>query len=167
MVMTNGIKAVSVIATGEGEAHYEHMYGTWKPDLWWIFFGRRWRRLPSNVYVVEHGKGLVLFDTGQDRAVVTDTNYYPGSPHSSCGTSFAGKSGPKTPSQMPTCRQASTVPTPDSSSCQYRDSTSSCRLRPLLAINTPLDLQECLRRDLEPTRRHGVSIQASSTCRAT
>lgn len=32
-----------------------------------------------------------------------------------------------------------------SSRRQYRasTSTSSCRLRPLLAINTPLDLQEC------------------------
>lgn len=38
----------------------------------WILFGRRWVRLPINVYVIDHADGVVLFDTGQDRAVVTD-----------------------------------------------------------------------------------------------
>jgi len=33
--------------------------------------------LSINVYVIEHSDGLVLFDTGQDRAVVTDPNYTP------------------------------------------------------------------------------------------
>lgn len=70
------IRSVSVINTGQGEGHYEHVYGTRKPALWWIFFGRRWVRLPLNVYVIEHVDGLVLFDTGQERAVVTDPNYY-------------------------------------------------------------------------------------------
>ena len=70
-------RAVSVITTGDGEVHHEHVYGTRKPELWWIFFGRRWVRLPINVYVIEHRDGLVLFDTGQDRAVVTDPGYYP------------------------------------------------------------------------------------------
>jgi glyoxylase-like metal-dependent hydrolase (beta-lactamase superfamily II) len=31
-----------------------------------------------NVYVIEHAKGLILFDTGQDRASVTDSTYFPG-----------------------------------------------------------------------------------------
>jgi len=70
------IKTVSVISTGDAETHYEHIYGTRKPDLWWVFFSRRWVRLPINVYVIEHEDGLVLFDTGQDRAVVTDPDYY-------------------------------------------------------------------------------------------
>jgi glyoxylase-like metal-dependent hydrolase (beta-lactamase superfamily II) len=30
------------------------------------------------VYVIEHTSGLVLFDTGQDRASVTDPDYFPG-----------------------------------------------------------------------------------------
>jgi N-acyl homoserine lactone hydrolase len=60
-----------------GEVHHEHVYGTRRPQLWWIFFGRRWVRLPINVYVIDHHDGLVLFDTGQDRAVVTDPDYYP------------------------------------------------------------------------------------------
>ena len=33
---------------------------------------------PVNVYVIEHTRGLVLFDTGQDRASVTDERYFPG-----------------------------------------------------------------------------------------
>lgn len=74
---TDPIRTVSVITTGEGEVHHEHVYGTRKPELLWIFFGRRWIRLPIHVYVIDHADGLVLFDTGQDRAVVTDPDYYP------------------------------------------------------------------------------------------
>ena len=100
MTMTStAIRAVSVVTTGEAEAdhqlrillvvreggaehgeaeaQHEHIYGTRKPDLWWIFFGRRRVRLPVNVYVIEHESGLVLFDAGQTRALVTDPNYYP------------------------------------------------------------------------------------------
>jgi len=35
---------------------------------------------PINAYVIEHRDGLVLFDTGQDRASVTDPGYFPGGP---------------------------------------------------------------------------------------
>ncbi len=77
MLTTSAVKAVSVITTGDGEVHHEHIYGTRRPELWWIFFGRRWVRLPINVYVIDHEDALVLFDTGQDRAVVTDPDYYP------------------------------------------------------------------------------------------
>jgi len=76
---TDPIKSVSVISTGWGEAHHEHINGSRKPTLWWIFMGRRWVRIPLNVYIVEHSDGLILFDAGQDRAVVTDPNYWPDS----------------------------------------------------------------------------------------
>ncbi|MGH8938033.1 MAG: N-acyl homoserine lactonase family protein, partial [Actinomycetes bacterium] len=33
---------------------------------------------PINAYIIEHREGLVLFDTGQDRASVTDPHYFPG-----------------------------------------------------------------------------------------
>ena len=33
---------------------------------------------PVNVYVIEHARALVLFDTWQDRASVTDDAYFPG-----------------------------------------------------------------------------------------
>ncbi len=71
------VKAVSVISTGTGEVHREHIHGSGKPALWWIFFGRRWEKMPINVFVIEHANGLVLFDTGQDRAVMTDPDYWP------------------------------------------------------------------------------------------
>lgn len=71
------VKSVLVISTGTGKAHREHVYGSRKPALWWIFFGRQWVSIPINVYVIEHSDGLVLFDTGQDRAVVTDPDYWP------------------------------------------------------------------------------------------
>ena len=46
---------------------------------WWMLTSRRWTLpRPVNVYVIEHAKALVLFDTGQDRASVTDDAYFPG-----------------------------------------------------------------------------------------
>jgi glyoxylase-like metal-dependent hydrolase (beta-lactamase superfamily II) len=57
----------------------EHPYGTRKPMYWWLLTSRRWTPpRPINVYVIEHAKGLILFDTGQDRASVTDGGYFPG-----------------------------------------------------------------------------------------
>ncbi len=70
--LTSGIGALR----GEAEGHHEHIYGTRKPALWWIFFGRRWVSMPVNVYVIEHQDGLVLFDTGHDPAVA-DAHYWP------------------------------------------------------------------------------------------
>jgi N-acyl homoserine lactone hydrolase len=73
------IRAVSVISTGRVEIHPEHALGTRKPLYWWLLTSRRWLPpRPINVYVIEHAKGLVLFDTGQDRASVTDDSYFPG-----------------------------------------------------------------------------------------
>ncbi|MCA1782269.1 MAG: N-acyl homoserine lactonase family protein [Intrasporangiaceae bacterium] len=71
------IRDVRVLTTGEGKVHREHVYGTRRPELVWIFFGRRWVRLPIHVYLIDHVDAVVLFDTGQDRAVVTDGDYWP------------------------------------------------------------------------------------------
>lgn len=70
------IHEVSVVTTGYGLAHAEHISGTNKPALWWIFFGKDRVRLPINVYVIEHTEGLVLFDAGADPRVVTDPDYW-------------------------------------------------------------------------------------------
>ena len=73
------VKAVSVISTGTVRIRPEHPYGTRKPLYWWLLTSRRWTPpRPVNVYVIEHARGLILFDTGQDRASVTDTSYFPG-----------------------------------------------------------------------------------------
>jgi len=75
----DAVKAVSVISTGTVRIRPEHPYGTRKPMYWWLLTSRRWTPpRPINVYVIEHAKGLILFDTGQDRASVTDGSYFPG-----------------------------------------------------------------------------------------
>jgi N-acyl homoserine lactone hydrolase len=72
------VKAVSVISTGTVKIHPEHAYGTGKPLYWWLLTSRKWLPpRPINAYVIEHANGLLLFDTGQDRASVTDDSYFP------------------------------------------------------------------------------------------
>ena len=47
-------------------------------DLWWLLTSRQWTGpRPINAYVIEHRDGVVLFDTGQDRASVTEPDYFP------------------------------------------------------------------------------------------
>jgi N-acyl homoserine lactone hydrolase len=73
------VKAVSVVSTGTVEIHPEHAFGTSKPLYWWLLTSRKWLPpRPINAYVIEHTNGLLLFDTGQDRASVTDDAYFPG-----------------------------------------------------------------------------------------
>ena len=75
------IRRVSVISTGTVQIHPQHMAGTWQPTWLWVLTSKRWTApLPINVYVIEHRDGLVLFDTGQDRASITDPGYFPSGP---------------------------------------------------------------------------------------
>lgn len=79
MFELDSIKDVSVVSTGAVAIRPEHVGPTRKNLYVWLFTSRRWTEaLPINVYVIEHNEGLVLFDTGQDRASVTDPNYFPG-----------------------------------------------------------------------------------------
>ena len=71
------VRDVRVITTGAGSLHPEHMYGTRKPTLWWIATSKEWVRVPLNVFIIEHGDGLVLFDTGMDPAAGSDPAYWP------------------------------------------------------------------------------------------
>jgi N-acyl homoserine lactone hydrolase len=72
------VKAVSAVSTGTVEIHPEHALGTNKPLYWWLLTSRQWLApRPINAYVIEHANGLLLFDTGQDRASVTDDAYFP------------------------------------------------------------------------------------------
>jgi N-acyl homoserine lactone hydrolase len=75
---TGPVNSVSVVSTGSVRIRPEHPYGTRKPLFLWLYTSRQWTPpRPINAYVIEHEKGLVLFDTGQDRASATDPKYFP------------------------------------------------------------------------------------------
>ncbi|MBO3753176.1 N-acyl homoserine lactonase family protein [Streptosporangiaceae bacterium NEAU-GS5] len=75
----NAIKRVSVVSTGTVDIRPQHVRSDGTPALWWLLTSRSWTGpRPINVYVIEHAEGLVLFDTGQARASVTDPGYFPG-----------------------------------------------------------------------------------------
>lgn len=79
MQQPDPIAGTSVISTGAVEIRPEHVGPTRKNTYLWLVTSHRWTPpLPINVYVIEHRDGLVLFDTGQDRASVTDPKYFPG-----------------------------------------------------------------------------------------
>jgi N-acyl homoserine lactone hydrolase len=79
MTLNDPITKVSVLSTGSVAIRPEHV-GPTKQNLYvWLLLSRHWTApRPINVYVIEHREGLVLFDTGQDRASVTDPGYFPG-----------------------------------------------------------------------------------------
>jgi N-acyl homoserine lactone hydrolase len=75
------IARVAVVRTGTVTIRPEHVGPTTKSQTRWLLTSRAWTApLPINVYVIEHERGLVLFDTGQDRASVTDAAYFPRGP---------------------------------------------------------------------------------------
>lgn len=77
----NAIRRVSMLSTGTVKIRPEHVESRGTPLMWWLNTSRRWTApLPINVYVIEHERGLVLFDTGQDRRSVTETDYFPSGP---------------------------------------------------------------------------------------
>jgi glyoxylase-like metal-dependent hydrolase (beta-lactamase superfamily II) len=77
----NPIRRVEVFSTGQVEIRPEHAAASRAPMAWWLMTSRRWTApRPINVYVIEHERGVVLFDTGQDRASVTDPAYFPAGP---------------------------------------------------------------------------------------
>lgn len=76
--MASPVKRVSRFSTGTVDIHPQHAYRGRTPMYWWILTSRRWLEgRPINVYVIEHPEGVVVFDTGQDRASVTDPTYFP------------------------------------------------------------------------------------------
>lgn len=75
----SGVRRVGVLSTGTVKVRPEHIAATWKPMMLWMATSRQWTApLPIQAFVIEHDDGLVLFDTGQDRASVTDPSYFPG-----------------------------------------------------------------------------------------
>lgn len=69
---------VSILSTGSVRIRPEHVGPTDKNMYVWLATSKSWTEpRPINVYVVETRDGLVLFDTGQDRASITDPAYFP------------------------------------------------------------------------------------------
>lgn len=72
------INHIAVLSTGTVRIRPEHVGPTRKSTYLWLATSRRWTDpRPINAYVIEHRDGLVLFDTGQDRASVSDPSYFP------------------------------------------------------------------------------------------
>jgi N-acyl homoserine lactone hydrolase len=81
MKTADPLSRVAVVSTGQVAIRPEHVGPTRKSQTNWLLTSRTWTKpLPINVYVLEHERGLVLFDTGQDRASVTDPHYFPRGP---------------------------------------------------------------------------------------
>ncbi len=79
MKSNDPIRRVSVVSTGNVQIRPDHVSSTWRPMFLWLLTSRQWTGpRPINAYVIEHRDGVVLFDTGQDRASVTDPDYFPG-----------------------------------------------------------------------------------------
>lgn len=73
------IRRVAVVSTGSVRIRPQHARRTWLPLIGWLLTSRKWTKaLPINVYVVEHERGLVLFDAGQDYRSVSESSYFPG-----------------------------------------------------------------------------------------
>src|SRR3954465_15066867 len=76
---TDPVRRVSVVSTGSVRIRPEHVGPTRLNTYVWLLTSRRWTAPhPINAYVIEHEQGVVLFDTGQDLASVTDPHYFPG-----------------------------------------------------------------------------------------
>jgi glyoxylase-like metal-dependent hydrolase (beta-lactamase superfamily II) len=69
------IASLLALNCGHAEQHAEHRYGSSLPQLWWVFFGRRWVPLPLQAFLIQHRGGWVLFDTGIDPAILSDPDY--------------------------------------------------------------------------------------------
>ena len=79
--MAPQVTRVERFSTGTVDIHPQHAYRGRSAMYWWILTSRQWLTgSPINVYVIEHTDGVVLFDTGQDRASVTDPHYFPDGP---------------------------------------------------------------------------------------
>ena len=77
MTTSTPISRVAIFSTGSVQVRPDHAAATWKPKMLWMLTSKKWTApLPINVFVIEHRDGLALFDTGQNRASVTDASRY-------------------------------------------------------------------------------------------
>jgi glyoxylase-like metal-dependent hydrolase (beta-lactamase superfamily II) len=56
MNMTDPIRRVSVVSTGQVQIRPDHLASTWRPTAWWLLASRRWTGpRPINAYVIMVG----------------------------------------------------------------------------------------------------------------
>ncbi len=73
------VTAVKTFSTGQVRIHPQHSERTSWPVPIWLLLSRTWGPpRPIHCFLIEHAEGLVLFDTGQDPASVSDPDYFPG-----------------------------------------------------------------------------------------
>lgn len=74
----NPITQVTAISTGSVQIHPEHVHGSRLPVPVWLLLSTVWGApRPVHCFIVEHREGLVVFDTGEDPASVSDPGYFP------------------------------------------------------------------------------------------
>jgi N-acyl homoserine lactone hydrolase len=79
MTTPEPITRISLFSTGTVQVRPDHIAATWKPMMLWMLTSTKWAApRPINVFVIEHKDGVVLVDTGQDQASLTDPGYFPG-----------------------------------------------------------------------------------------
>ena len=55
MTVTDPIRQVSVVSTGQVQIRPDHLASSWRPTFWWLLASRSWTGpRPINVYVIEH-----------------------------------------------------------------------------------------------------------------
>jgi hypothetical protein len=55
MNVTDPIRRVSVVSTGQVQIRPDHVASTWRPTAVWLLASRTWTRpRPINAYVIEH-----------------------------------------------------------------------------------------------------------------
>lgn len=75
--MENPTFNIHRIQTGNVRVHPQQLAGSRFNRMFWILFSEEWTEwLPINTYLIEHPKGLVLFDTGEDPSV-NESGFYP------------------------------------------------------------------------------------------
>lgn len=71
------IKSVSVVTTGLIGIRSDHYYNPYQATLSRFLSSKQWVSVPSNIFIIEHTEGLVLFDAGMDWRISGDPAYYP------------------------------------------------------------------------------------------
>jgi hypothetical protein len=63
MNVTDPIRQVSAVSTGQVQIRPDHLASTWRPAYLWLLSSRSWTGpRPINAYVIEHRDGDVTYD---------------------------------------------------------------------------------------------------------